>query len=149
MLSKVQNSEEFHSSLFYWEIIGNAFAFLANILNNQPNEMILAELYQSSNKGSFLEKKESPYQLISLYLKNNQNKPTAELLQELAIDWTRLFRGVSPSYGPQPPYAGVYYSEDGVGVHTMTAITHIFALPPMILAQKVISITVWTIWEFY
>ncbi len=32
----------------------------------------------------------------------------AEPLLELQRDWTKLFRGVSPDYGPVPPYAQQY-----------------------------------------
>lgn len=31
------------------------------------------------------------------------------MLTDLKVDWTKLFRGVSPDYGPKPPYEELYH----------------------------------------
>ena len=45
---------------------------------------------------------------MASYIDVTQDLPEGEVEQNLAVDWTRLFRGVSPGYGPPPPYEGVY-----------------------------------------
>ena len=123
----IVTDEELHPSLIAWQTISNAFAFLATILNNQPNEEMIVELRKIYNEEELpLQKGGGSYHLIAGYL-NDSNKPTATLAQELSVEWTRLFRGISPVYGPKPPYAGVYNSEDGVGVNTIMAITQMYS----------------------
>lgn len=114
-------------SLSAWQTISDAFAFLAAILNNQPSEEMLAELRRRfSGTGSPLHHGSDSYRLIAQYLSHNRSQPAAALVQELSVEWTRLFRGISPVYGPQPPYAGVYNSGDGVGVNTLMALTQMY-----------------------
>ena len=40
------------------------------------------------------------------------NLRRGENILELKQDWTKLFRGVSPEYGPTPPYEQLYTGED-------------------------------------
>jgi TorA maturation chaperone TorD len=51
---------------------------------------------------------------IAAFVEATRGLPEAEAQQQLAVDWTRLFRGVSPGYGPTPPYEGLF----GDGSHT-------------------------------
>ena len=45
---------------------------------------------------------------MSDFIQAVDSKTNKEIEQELAVDWTRLFRGVSPEYGPPPPFEGLY-----------------------------------------
>ena len=42
------------------------------------------------------------------FLEQSGDIPTKQLLESLGVDRTRLYRGVSPSYGPPPPYEAVW-----------------------------------------
>jgi TorA maturation chaperone TorD len=42
--------------------------------------------------------------LMHRFLLATQDQPTEQLAQTLGVDRTRLYRGVSPEYGPPPPY---------------------------------------------
>jgi TorA maturation chaperone TorD len=46
--------------------------------------------------------------LMSSFLESNVNTPIDELSNLLGVDRTRLYRGVSPTYGPPPPYESVW-----------------------------------------
>ncbi len=46
--------------------------------------------------------------LMRDYLNQTRGVETAELSQALGVDRTRLYRGVSPTYGPPPPYEMVW-----------------------------------------
>ena len=35
-------------------------------------------------------------------------------VEALMVDWTRLFRGVAPDYGPLPPFESMWRKEDGI-----------------------------------
>lgn len=45
---------------------------------------------------------------IAGFIQGIAGKRDEEVEQVLAVDWTRLFRGVSPQYGPPPPFEGLY-----------------------------------------
>lgn len=46
--------------------------------------------------------------LMSAFLETNAATSADELSNLLGVDRTRLYRGVSPSYGPPPPYESVW-----------------------------------------
>lgn len=72
-------------------------------------------------------------ELMSAFLEANAGTSPDELSKTLGVDRTRLYRGVSPTYGPPPPYESVWnqaataantflaeiaavYKEDGLGL---------------------------------
>lgn len=46
--------------------------------------------------------------LISNYLDHTTQMSSEQIEEELAVDWTRLFRGIGPNHGPPPPYESLY-----------------------------------------
>ena len=56
------------------------------------------------------------------YFADAQGRADDRVFQELAVDWTLAFRGVNPSAGPRPPYAGAWLAADAVGVDVMMAV---------------------------
>ena len=48
------------------------------------------------------------FQILSRYIADSHGKSPRDLSEELAVEWTRLFRGVKRGYGPPPPYESVY-----------------------------------------
>jgi len=49
--------------------------------------------------------------LMSSFLKERAGSGEAQLSETLGVDRTRLYRGVSPTYGPPPPYEAVWNSD--------------------------------------
>jgi TorA maturation chaperone TorD len=47
-------------------------------------------------------------EIIKKFVKKSKNMSVKVLQNELAVEQTRLFRGISPKYGPPPPYEAVY-----------------------------------------
>lgn len=103
----------------YWEEIQQVFEFLAYVLNNSPDEdfiIRIKELILSTDTPSSTESLHPGRNRIADYFKEHHDTQIDELILELSVDWTRLFRGVSPGNGPPPPYEGVYRRDDGLGV---------------------------------
>lgn len=48
---------------------------------------------------------------------------TVQLAERLAVEFTRLFRGIKENYGPPPPYESVYRESGLVGEITLAVIT--------------------------
>lgn len=125
MNNTIVTKEEMHSSFIEWQTISNAYAFLASVLNNQPSNEMLAEFAKVGKEG---EDKENIYNnLFCKYFKDNRYQSKAFLVQELSVEWTRLFRGISPTYGARPPYAGIYMDENGTGISTIALIAQMYS----------------------
>jgi len=92
------------------------YSFLANLFNQRP-DLDLVKRLRSLGPGGFniglsqggvSPQVEKGLQEMASFIADTKDQPEKQVEQELAVDWTRLFRGVSPSYGPPPPYEGVY-----------------------------------------
>jgi TorA maturation chaperone TorD len=113
-----------------WEEYARAFTFLANILNIPPNVDIISkykELVCGPNNPSIQLNSHIVFQSTATYFQENKSIPMEKLVQDLAVDWTRLFRGVSQRYGPPPPYEGVYRKKDEVGAEIILEVKRIYS----------------------
>ena len=106
------------------------YAFLAQFYNGVPEEEFVGRLLKeefmenlkklsSMARGDLREGAE----IIELFLRLNSGRKLEELTEELAVEFTRLFRGLKPKYGPPPPYESVYMKEGRVmGAATLRVI---------------------------
>jgi len=93
------------------------FNFLATIFNQRPNmdlgkslQVIGIEAFcDSDHEGNSSEDNYQGIKLITDYFESAAELTKEHVEQELAVDWARLFRGVSHSYGPTPPYESLYF----------------------------------------
>lgn len=94
----------------------NMFGLLAAFLNHRPDIDFLNRL-RAAGIHQFIEllteadstsKIQSGLQKLGAYLEDTLEKDESKLTDELGVDWTRLFRGLRPGYGPKPPYAYLY-----------------------------------------
>jgi putative dimethyl sulfoxide reductase chaperone len=47
------------------------------------------------------------------FLASRGDEDPSKLCLELAVQWTRLFRGIAPGYGPLPPYEALHRGREG------------------------------------
>ncbi len=104
------------------EVKSNIYRFLSNIYIHLPdsnfpdvlNEQILPFLLSTK---SFARKEKWPkgindgINLIEKYVESIGGRDGREVTESLAVEFTRLFRGIKPGYGPPPPYESVYKKE--------------------------------------
>ncbi len=64
---------------------------------------------------------------ISKFVMQTRDQPEKSVEQSLLVDWTRLFRGIQPGYGPQPPYEGVYLGENENDLTTLESVAKFYA----------------------
>jgi TorA maturation chaperone TorD len=92
------------------------FALLAAFTNRRPDLVFLQNL-RAAGIHQFLEvfiEQETPsrtqngLQELGVFLEETLKRDEKELTDELAVEWTRLFRGLRPGYGPKPPYGYLY-----------------------------------------
>lgn len=114
--------------------LANIYGFLATIFDTRPDSELvrrLKALGMSSFVGSdatydVTEEIIEGLSQMSVFFKDTSNSPEEEVVQQLAIDWTRLFRGLSPDYGPPPPYEAVYIDDGRTHTEIMEALNHFY-----------------------
>lgn len=83
--------------------LANPLTFVASVLNTPPTVEYAAALCDTVRQ---LPQSEGA-SLMSRYWRYRESDIEAAL-DELRVDWARLFRGVSGPHGPRPPYELVY-----------------------------------------
>jgi TorA maturation chaperone TorD len=63
--------------------------------------------------------------LMGKFLQETRDDKPTELSEKLGVDRTRLYRGVSPTYGPPPPYEMVW-SKNWIDVSLLQALASIY-----------------------
>lgn len=103
------------------------YRFLSSIYLQVPNSDFVERL-TSENHGSFLicvissvteihalKGIRDGLEVIEDHIKDSKDKPIEKLREDLAVAYTRLFRGIKRDYGPPPPYESVYKEGRMVG----------------------------------
>jgi TorA maturation chaperone TorD len=98
------------------EARADLFGFLASLLNEVPSLTLVRQLRTLGVEAFALAAQAGGTQPgvadavneIAAFVEATRALPETEVQQQLAVDWTRLFRGVSPTYGPVPPYESLY-----------------------------------------
>ena len=93
------------------------YGFLGALYNRMPDEQFAASL-PSQEVMAFLsslgEAEDAPedmcegVRLMQVFIHASTTKSIEELKTELAVERTRLLRGIKPDYSPPPPYESVY-----------------------------------------
>lgn len=110
------------------------YSFLANLFNQRPDLELVRRLREMGPEGFSIgasqaeisSEVEEGLQEMASFIDDTQGQPEEQVEQDLAVDWTRLFRGVSPSYGPPPPYEGVYIEGAGSPSDILQAIMQVY-----------------------
>ena len=137
------NTELFEDLAIQADFRSKLYGLLAGIYNTRPDNHFaegvlnlgqndLFSLLEES--GDLPEEAGDGLGLIRKFVAANQGRKIDELCTELAVERTRLLRGVKPGYSPPPPYESVYvgpqdspemqatvsirrlYAEEGVGL---------------------------------
>jgi TorA maturation chaperone TorD len=110
------------------------YAFLAALYNQSPDTELVRRL-RTIGIETFIQNSEGEganpdinqgLREMAQYIEATLELPEEEVGQTLAVDWTRLFRGVNPNYGPPPPYEGVYHSGGGDPMEVLQAVNRIY-----------------------
>jgi putative dimethyl sulfoxide reductase chaperone len=97
-----------------------AYSFLALLCNQRPNAELIGRLRVVGVEGFLRMAKgqldnalvHQGLEEIAAFVAEAGEQSDAEVEELLAVDWTWLFRGVRPGYGPPPPYEGVHLGGD-------------------------------------
>jgi len=76
---------------------------------------------------------------IARFIEGSTGAQEDEVAQSLAVDWTRLFRGVAPGYGPPPPYEGVYMPGDVEAAAVLQAVVTDYLKHDVVVSQDSVN----------
>jgi|Deesub1362B_J571_1020462.scaffolds.fasta_scaffold00565_14 TorA maturation chaperone TorD len=97
------------------------YGFLCEFYNGVPREEFVKKLLSEDflrelkNLATLAEGElREGAELLEQFLRLNSERNIEELTEQLAVEFTRLFRGIKPKYSPPPPYESVYRDEGRV-----------------------------------
>lgn len=123
------------------------YGFLGAVYNRMPDDQFAASL-SSPEAATFLaslgqaeddsEDMRDGLHLMEAYIRTSKDRPAEELKTELAVERTKLLRGIKPGYGPPPPYEGVYAptAQEALG-QTMMGVRNTYAEAGVVLPEEI------------
>jgi TorA maturation chaperone TorD len=121
------------------------FAFLNIHFNNLPDQAFVKHV-RSDNFSSALKDLHGDEilgtdmttgaGLMQSYLLSTADMDVTELSNALGIDRTRLYRGISPSYGPPPPYEAVWSKAERTVTAVLQTVTGIYQTDGMAISPE-------------
>lgn len=123
------------------------YGFLGAVYNRMPDEHFAASL-SSPELAAFLsslggeedvpEDMREGLRLIQAFIQASKGVPVEELKTSLAVERTKLLRGIKPGYGPPPPYEGVYAptAQEALG-QAMMNVKNIYAESGVVLPEEI------------
>jgi putative dimethyl sulfoxide reductase chaperone len=123
----------------------DAFDFLATLLNQRP-DLELVRMLRSSSLDALIRQAEDsePGSQVVLglremasFVESTAGDPETEVETALGVDWTRLFRGVTPKYGPPPPYESIYADTGETELATIQSVAEFYWSSGAQLGKKV------------
>ncbi len=97
------------------------YGFLATLLNQSPDTALVRHLRKTggdfiaalADEASLTGSVAQGFRDMAHYVEESREKPVSAVQEDLAVDWTRVFRGLSPAYSPTPPYEASFTGNGG------------------------------------
>ncbi len=112
----------------------NVYGFLAAVLNERPDLAFVRNLRAAD--GAFIlslakaagvpEEVAQGFHDMAQYVQESKDRPESEIEQELAVEWTRLFRGVNPAFSPVPPYEASFTRTGKSEIESIQAVNQFY-----------------------
>ena len=109
------------------------FAFLAHMFNQRPDMEFVRRLrvlgvnaFTFSPEEEITQEVSQGLQEMGSYLEVTSEQPEEYVEQDLGVDWTRLFRGIRPGYGPPPPYEGIYRDKEANPTDVLQSVMRVY-----------------------
>ncbi len=98
----------------------DVYGFLATMLNERPDMAFVHNLRSAGGKfiralareASLQGEAALGFREMARFVEESEDRAESAVEQDLAVDWTKLFRGVSPAFGPVPPYEASFISSE-------------------------------------
>ncbi len=112
----------------------SVYSFMATLLNERPDETFVKNLKAAGGDFICALAEEAgltgglaqAFRDMAKYVEEKRSRPGHEVQQDLAVDWTRLFRGVSPAYSPMPPYEASFMGDGTNDVQLIQGVDQLY-----------------------
>lgn len=99
----------------------SVYSFVATLLNNSPDKALVRRLRKTggdfisalAEEASLTGPAAQGFRDMARYVEESRRRSVGAVQQDLAVDWTRIFRGLSPAYSPMPPYEASFTGDGG------------------------------------
>ena len=122
------------------------YAFLNIHFRHLPDQLFASELRKEPFRAALRDLEENTEvrpeiargaALMESYLKEVKGLDARAMAERLGVDRTRLYRGVSPGYGPSPPYEALWVQKEGDLTALLQRISRAYADGGFILKNDV------------
>ncbi len=112
----------------------NVYSFMATLLNERPDEGFVGNLKAAggdfirglAEEASLTAGIADGFRDMAKYVEDKRCASEPEIRQDLAVDWTRLFRGVSPAYSPMPPYEASFMGDGSNDLELILGVNQLY-----------------------
>ncbi len=112
----------------------NMYSFLATLLNERPDAALVDNLKAAggdficslAEEASLTGLCADGFRSMAKYVDESKTQPDHAIEQDLAVDWTRIFRGLSPAYSPMPPYEAAFTETPGNEFELIQAVNNFY-----------------------
>ncbi len=110
------------------EFRSKTYGFLSLIFLQRPGEDFLKRMLDPNlrvllsplkSDEDFPKEIAEGLRIVEEYMDKSKKVSVEILRRELSIEYTRLFRGIKPNYGPPPPYESLYLEGKIIGERTL------------------------------
>jgi putative dimethyl sulfoxide reductase chaperone len=122
----------------------DVYGFLATLLNECPDAALVGNLRAAG--GDFIRSLAEEANLtgevaqgfrdMAKYVEESQSQPEQAVQQDLAVDWTRLFRGLSPTYSPMPPYEASFVETNGTPIQVIQEVNQLYRVNGLAMSSE-------------
>ncbi len=112
----------------------DVYSFLATLLNECPDAVLVTNLLAAggdfisslAEKANLASEVAQGFRDMAKYVEESKGQPEQAVQQDLAVDWTRLFRGLGPTYSPMPPYEASFVDTSGNPVQLIQEVNQLY-----------------------
>ncbi len=112
----------------------DVYSFLATLMNECPDAALVGNLRAAG--GDFISNLAEEANLtgevaqgfrdMAKFVEESKSQPEQAVQQDLAVDWTRLFRGLSPAYSPMPPYEASFVETNDTPIQLIQEVNQLY-----------------------
>ncbi len=121
----------------------SVYSFMATLLNQRPDQAFVSSLKAAgaeficglADEAGLTGVTARGFRDMANYVEEKRSQPEPEVWQDLAVDWTRLFRGLSPAYSPMPPYEASFMGDGDNDVELIQKINELYRANGLVITN--------------
>ncbi len=121
----------------------SVYSFMATLLNQRPDQAFVNNLRAAggdficglADEAGLTGVTAKGFRDMAKYVEGKRSQPEPDVWQDLAVDWTRLFRGLSPAYSPMPPYEASFMGNGDNDIELIQTINELYRANGLVITD--------------